>query len=178
MVADGDQDLRHLNETAARLQAANTDASLLVEVSRRWRGLYFVATATETMGVYGDNDLKRAIIAMIGLGANHQRTPLGPLGVTMRLYVPAPEALDGRCMLPPSDSGVLDRGNEEAGGALLDVTQSTPLLQERVDGPAGAPAGYAPREAGGGPVRRGSARTGMSATGPPLSSLRAVTVLP
>jgi hypothetical protein len=33
--------------------------------------------------------------------ANWLPAPLGPLGITMRLYAPKAEALDGRCSPPP-----------------------------------------------------------------------------
>ena len=36
-----------------------------------------------------------------GLESNWLPAPVGPLGVTMRLYAPAPEALDGRWNPPP-----------------------------------------------------------------------------
>jgi hypothetical protein len=40
--------------------------------------------------------------------ANWLPAPLGPLGITMRLYAPAPEALDGRWNPPPIKR---ERGN-------------------------------------------------------------------
>ena len=37
---------------------------------------------TDTMGVYGDYYLKRAIIAMIGLGANQAEDAVYPLAIS------------------------------------------------------------------------------------------------
>ena len=41
------------------------------------------ATDTYSMGVYGDYYLKRAIIAMIGLGANQPEDAVYPLAVSV-----------------------------------------------------------------------------------------------
>jgi hypothetical protein len=82
--------------------------------------------------------------------------------------------------------GEAERQRPGVGGGLRAVLRAGDRRHERVldqptEGDLGLrrrPVGYAPSQPRGGPGRRGSARTGMSATGPPLSSLRAVTVLP
>lgn len=60
---------------AAALQSMRAKLPTLAKVVNGWQ------MNTETMGVYGDSYLKRAIVAMVGLGANQAVDAIYPLAV-------------------------------------------------------------------------------------------------
>ena len=65
---------------------------------------------TDTMGVYGDYYLKRAIVAQVGLGANQPEDAVYPLNVARRATASAPTGDHsyvlhfGKDELPPVDA--------------------------------------------------------------------------
>lgn len=61
---------------AAALQLMQQRIPTLAKVVNGWQ------MNTETMGVYGNSYLKRAIIALVGLGANHAEDAIYPLAVS------------------------------------------------------------------------------------------------
>jgi hypothetical protein len=78
---------------------------------------------TETIGVYGNYYLKRAIIAQVGLGANQPEDAVYPLIITdadgkpvtgggkyiVRLYAPKDAVLNGGWAPPPVQKGRASR---------------------------------------------------------------------
>ena len=67
---------------AASLKLMKDKAPMLARVTNGWQ------MNTDTMGVYGNYYLKRAIVAMVGLGANQVEDAIYPLNITDAEGVP------------------------------------------------------------------------------------------